>query len=155
MSTTTDHETAPHPQDLLAELADRQAITDLLRRWGADLDDQRFDKLATVFAADATITTPGGHADGLPAIHAQAVRNHDPEVATQHRQSDLVIDLDGDRATARANYVGVFAQGEGRYAPPSVFRIGAVYRLELVRTPDGWRIRSMRMDPVWADGERP
>lgn len=155
MSTTTDPRAATRSHDLLADVADRLAITDLLHRWGAHLDDQRFDALVSAFAADATISTPGGQAEGLGAIRAQAVRNHIPEVATQHRASDLVIDLDGDRATARANYVGVFAQGQGRYAPPSVFQVGSVYRFELVRTPDGWRIRSLQMEPVWADGERP
>jgi 3-phenylpropionate/cinnamic acid dioxygenase small subunit len=154
MSTTTVHDATRSP-DLLAELADREAIIDLLHRLGATLDDQRFDELASVFAADATVTTPGGQAQGLDAIHAQATRNHIPEVATQHRMSDLVLDLDGDRATVRANYVGVFAQGEGRFAPPSVFQVGSIYRFELVRTTDGWRIRSMLMQPVWADGERP
>jgi hypothetical protein len=35
-----------------------------------------------------------------------------------------------------------------------VFQIGSVYRLGLVRTAEGWRIRSMEMQPTWAAGER-
>jgi hypothetical protein len=108
-----------------------------------------------VFSTDATITTPGGRAQGVEAIRAQASANHLPDVVTQHLLVDLVLDIEGDRATARANSVNVFARGEGRYAPPSVFRIGAVSRFELARTSDGWRIATMLMQPIWADGERP
>ena len=154
MSTTTAPDPTPSRQ-ALAELADRQAIGDLLHRWGAILDELRLDELRSVFTADATLTTPGGHAEGLDAIVAQAGRNHDDAVRTQHLLSDLVVDLDGDQASARANYVGVFAKGEGRYAPPPVFTIGSVYRLGFLRTAGGWRIRSMEMQPTWAAGERP
>jgi 3-phenylpropionate/cinnamic acid dioxygenase small subunit len=153
MSTTTVPDTTTSRQ-ALAELADRQAISDLLHRWGAILDELRLDDLRSVFTADAALTTPGGHAEGIDAILAQAGRNHDPAVRTQHLMGDLVLDLDGDRASARANYVGVFAKGEGRFAPPPVFQIGSVYRLGLVRTAEGWRIRSMEMQPTWAAGER-
>lgn len=145
MSITSTHDT----------VADQLAIADVLHRWGASLDEQDFDVLLSVFADDATITTPGGQSTGAEAVRAQAVANHIPEVRTQHRMSDLIVDLDGDRAGARANYVGVFAKGDGKYAPPSVFQIGSVCRFELVRTADRWQIKSFTMHPVWADGERP
>jgi hypothetical protein len=141
--------------ETLRELIDRETISDLIHRLGAVLDDQRFDDLALVFGEDASITTPGGHAEGLDAIVAQAARNHTPELRTQHLATDLVIDLDGDRARARANYVGVFAVGSGDPAPAPRFQIGSVYRFDLVRTADGWRLHSMEMLPTWAAGERP
>jgi hypothetical protein len=146
---------ATSERDALTELIDRQAIADLIHRFGAILDEQRFDELATIFAEDASVTTPGGQADGLDAIVAQASRNHTSDLHTQHLQTDLVVDLDGDRARARANYVGVFATGSGSLAPAPHFQIGSVYRFQLVRTAGGWRLRSMEMDPVWAVGDRP
>jgi hypothetical protein len=142
-------------QQTLRELIDRQAISDLIHRFGAVLDEQRFDDLALVFAEDAAVTTPGGHAEGIDAIAAQAARNHTPELRTQHLATDLVVDLDGGRARARANYVGVFAVGSGDPAPAPQFQIGSVYRFELIRTADGWRLHSMEMLPTWAVGERP
>lgn len=159
--TTTDTPTsasasAPVSQQALRELLDRAAITDLLARWGAILDEKRLDDLRSTFADDAEITTPGGHAEGIDAILTQAGRHEDPDLRTQHLMSDLVLDLDGDTATARANYVGIFARGEGDVlAPPPVFEVGFVYRLGLVRTVDGWRIRSMVQHPTWINGERP
>ena len=139
----------------LGELIDRAAITELIHRFGAVLDEQRFDDLQSIFANDATITTPGGHAEGIDAIAAQASRNHTPDLHTQHVATDLVVDLDGERAHARANYVGTFATGTGSPAPPPRFQIGSVYHFELVHTADGWRLQSMEMHPIWAEGERP
>ena len=145
----------PSEQETLRKLIDRETIRDLIHRLGAVLDEQRFDDLTLVFAEDAAITTPGGHAEGLDAIVAQAARNHAPELRTQHLATDLVIDLDGDRARARANYVGVFAIGSGDPAPAPRFQIGSVYSFDLVRTGDGWRLHAMEMLPTWAVGERP
>lgn len=139
----------------LAGLVDREAIVELIHRFGAVLDEQRFDDLRSVFAEDASVTTPGGHAEGIEAVVAQASRNDAADLRTQHLVTDLVVDLDGDRAFARGNYVGVFATGEGSPAPPPQFQIGSVFRFALARTADGWRLRSMEMQPVWAIGERP
>jgi hypothetical protein len=139
----------------LAELVDRQAIADLIHRLGAVLDEQRFDDLRSIFVDDTSVTTPGGHARGVDAVVAQARRNHNPEVSTQHLATSLVVDLDGDRAVARANVVGIFAAGEGSPAPAPRYQLGLVYRFELARTPAGWRVHSMEQRPVWAAGERP
>ena len=68
-------------RDELAALMDREAIGDLLRRFGVVLDEQRFDDLTSVFATNASISTPGGHAEGIDAIVAQASRNHTPSYA--------------------------------------------------------------------------
>jgi hypothetical protein len=154
VSASAIHDTISQ-QARLAELVDREAIVDLIHRFGVVLDEQRFDDLRSIFAEDASVITPGGHAEGIEAVVAQATRNHNPELRTQHLVTDLVVDLDGDGALARGNYVGVFATGEGSPAPAPQFQIGSVYRLELIRTADGWRLRSMEMRPVWATGERP
>jgi 3-phenylpropionate/cinnamic acid dioxygenase small subunit len=151
---TTISETASE-LERLKEVLDREAISDLIHRFGVVLDDQRFDDLQSVFAEDATITTPGGRAQGLDAIVAQATRNHTPELRTQHLVTDLVVDLDGERARARANYLAVFFTGSGDPAPSPRFQIGSVYRFELVRTTGGWRLHTMEMLPTWAVGERP
>jgi 3-phenylpropionate/cinnamic acid dioxygenase small subunit len=151
---TTISETASE-LERLKEVLDREAISDLIHRFCVVLDDQRFDDLQSVFAEDATITTPGGRAQGLDAIVAQATRNHTPELRTQHLVTDLVVDLDGERARARANYLAVFATGSGDPAPSPRFQIGSVYRFELVRTTGGWRLHTMEMLPTWAVGERP
>src|SRR4029453_11267487 len=111
----------------LRQLIDRETISDLIHRLGTVLDERRFEDLALVFAEDGAITTPGGHAEGVDAIVAQAARNHTPELHTQHFAAGLVVDLGGHRARARANCVAVFAVGSGDPAPAPQFQICSVY----------------------------
>jgi len=155
ITTGTTATTTPSQPEQLTRLLDREAIVNLLERWAALLDEQRFDDLRSVFAADASITTPRGHAEGIEAILTQAWRGHRPEVRTQHLMTGYNVDIDDDRASVRVNYVGIFATGDGPIAPAPVFKIGSVYHLQLVRTDDGWRIHSLEMRPSWAEGEPP
>jgi SnoaL-like domain len=155
VTTTTTQRTSTNQQDALAGLIDRAAIADLIHRLGVILDEKRFDELGSIFVPEATVTSPGGHAEGIDAIAAQARRNHRPDLHTQHLATDLVVDLDGDSAQARGNYIGVFATRNGSLASAPQFQIGSVYRFGLVRTTDGWRMRSMEMHPTWAAGNAP
>jgi hypothetical protein len=162
MSTTTDTTPSQPGQQELQELLDEAALDRIVRRLGTMLDEHRFELWPTLFTADATVATPGGRSQGEEAIVAQARRNHRPGIVTQHRISDVVVDLDGDRAAVRANYVGTFVKSDGPVGPGEptltqapVFEIGSVYRFEGVRTAEGWRLRSMEMHPIWEVGERP
>ncbi|QHT55928.1 DUF4440 domain-containing protein [Cellulomonas sp. H30R-01] len=127
---------------------------DLVARLGAGLDEGRFDGLRTLLTADATVTTPGGHAEGEDAVVAQAARNHAAGTRYQHRFTDVVTDVLSDGATAhvRANLT-LRVVPSGADAP--VTEAGSVYRLTTRRTADGWRIRDLVVEPVWRTGEVP
>jgi hypothetical protein len=156
MSTTTD--------TTLQQLADHYEISDLVSRLGLVLDEGRFDEMRSLLVEDATARTPGGTAEGRDAMIAQASRNHRPDQPIQHLITNLLVDLDGDRADARANLVvhfgppdgataGPVAPGPGApLAPPVEFTLGEVYRFELVRTPEGWRFSRIETSPVWTAG---
>jgi hypothetical protein len=94
----------------LQELADRADLADLLARQGRWLDEQRFDGAASIFTEDATIRTQSGQSQGLQALTAQARRIHASFAATQHVTSGVLIDIDGDRATMRANLIATFVR---------------------------------------------
>lgn len=132
------------------ELVDRREIAVLVHRLGASLDEGRFEDMRSIFVEDAAARTPGGSAEGLDAVIAQASRNHSPDERIQHLISDLLIDLDGDRASIRANLIVTFAaiaDGSG-----SLRRLGEVYRFEAGRTAAGWRLTSVESVPVWTSG---
>lgn len=136
--------------DLIESLADRAEITDLVSRLTAGLDEHRFDELLTLFVEDAIAQTPGGTAEGREAIVMQATRNHRDFDRLQHLVTGVLIDLDGDQATARANVVGVF----GRSIEDAPARaLGGAYRFEFVRTEEGWRFKTVAVRPVWHTGE--
>jgi hypothetical protein len=126
---------------LLQDLTDRQAITDLVSRLGLWLDEGRFDEAPSILTDDVAVSTPGGQASGIERVIAQARRNHQFE-ALQHVISNVLIDLDGDRADVRANLVATFV-GSG------VEQHGERYRFVAVRRPEGWRFARVEVEPVW------
>ena len=132
-------------QPTLHELADRQAITDLVSRLGAWLDDKRFDDAPSVLTEDVSVATPGGTAQGIERVAGQARRNHEG-YETHHVITNVLVDLDGDRAAARANLTVTFA------GPEAQFSMGERYRFEARRTPDGWRLSRIEVAPVWRSG---
>ncbi|ADB53004.1 nuclear transport factor 2 family protein [Conexibacter woesei] len=126
------------------ELTDRSEIADLVARLGAWLDRQRpDDDPRTIFDAGVAVSTPGGTAEGIDAVIAQATRNHAAH-RTQHAISDLLIDLDeaGERATVGANLIVTFA------SEPLV-QLGERYRFETVRGAAGWRLARVEVMPIW------
>ena len=127
------------------ELADRQAIADLVSRLGAWLDDKRFDEAASVLTEDVTVATPGGTAEGIERVVAQARRNHEG-YETQHVITNVLVDIDGDRAAARANLTVTFASAS------SHFTMGERYRFAAARTPAGWRLSRIEVAPIWRTG---
>jgi hypothetical protein len=137
--------------ELLRELADRQAIAEVLIRYATALDTREWKLLAACFTADAVADYGelGGVNEGLDAIES-VVRSLEGFDATQHLIGNIAIDLAGDRASAtcylQAQHVVRGTEGgEG-------FAIGGTYRDRLVRTNDGWRIAHRTLEPSWQDG---
>jgi ketosteroid isomerase-like protein len=121
---------------------DRQDITDLISRLGRWLDDKAFDDARSVLTEDVTVSTPGGQADGIEHVIAQASRNH--QVPTQHLITNVLVAVDGDTATATANLLVTFAGSV-------LERQGERYRFEAKCTPDGWRLSRVEVTPVWRE----
>jgi hypothetical protein len=142
----------------LQQLVDRSEIADLVNRLGVALDQGNSDELRSLLVEDATVRTPGGTAEGREAVIAQASRNHPPEQPIQHVITNVLIDLDGARAQARANlvvYFGPLAGGSDPtvpLAPPLEYTTGEVYDYELVRASQGWRFLRIQTTPVWRSG---
>jgi hypothetical protein len=142
----------------LRALVDRAEITDLVHRLGVVLDEGPADDLRALLVENATVRTPGGAAEGLEAVIAQAGRNHPPQQPIQHVITNVLIDLAGAHARARANLVVSFgplagaSDPAGPLAPPVEYTTGEVYHYDLVRTPDGWRFSRIQTTPVWRSG---
>ena len=142
----------------LRALIDREEIAALVDRLGVALDEGPVDDMRSLLVPEATVRTPGGVSEGREAVIAQAARNHPPEQPIQHVITNLLVDLDGATATARANLVVHFGPLAGAPdpavppAPPVEYTTGEVYHFDLVRTPDGWRFSGIRATPLWRSG---
>jgi hypothetical protein len=126
----------------MTDCEDREAIRHLMAAYNINGDRARVAELADVFTEDGVIAFSGEETCGRAAIVARlsggGTRNPALQVSRHHLTTSL-IELDGDRATARSYFQVLTNRGldhHGHYAD------------RLVRTADGWRIarREVRID---------
>ena len=144
--------TAPTSTDV-AELIDRVAVSDLLAAYCSALDAQDWARLREVFVPDAecdygTLGNPKG-ADAIVSLVSSTLTGLD---ATQHLVGNVVVRLNGDRASADcyliSQHVRTGTPGGDHYL------LGGRYEDRLVRTPEGWRIAFRRLHRMWVMGNR-
>ncbi|WP_099021536.1 nuclear transport factor 2 family protein [Mycolicibacterium palauense] len=124
---------------------DRQDIGDVLIRYATGIDRRDWTLFATAFTDDCMLDYGEiGCWEGVGAVTEFMERSHALAGHTLHRMSNQVIDVAGDRATARTYVDGLILAPDGA---AGVNAIG-IYDDELVRTDTGWRIARRRFTPV-------
>ena len=130
---------------------DRVAIADLIARYAHVVDSGNFDALDGLFTADARIdfTAFGGPAGSLGDIKQFLHDSLGIFRRTQHLMGLPLIDVDGDRATARTSCTNpmVIDDPDGT---TKVWLIGLWYDDEFARTDDGWRFTSRRQERCYS-----
>jgi len=122
-------------------LEDKEAIRELLSEYCFRMDAFQFAELGELFTEDGEWIAPYSQARGPAEIAQLMARNIPAEPRRKHFILNSLIELDGDRATARTSYL-VILQAAGSSLVPSV---AGTYMDVLVRTPDGWRFRERRL----------
>ncbi len=120
--------------------SDRAQIADVLIRYATGIDQKDWtlfrscwtDRIDVDYHQLGTFTDP----DAFTEVMAQV---HGPMGPTYHRMGNVVIDVDGDRATVRS-YVHAVLMLRPDDGENWIDAVGH-YDDELVRTGDGWRIR--------------
>ena len=145
------------PRDLsIRELSDRLAINDLLVRYTRAIDTKDWNLLDTCFTPDADVdyTATGGVAGKYPEVRAWLAKALTPFPITVHYVTNSIVNLDGDRATARTLVFNpmFFANPDGSLHD---FTVGATYVDELVWTADGWRIAKRSEEAGYMQGQLP
>ncbi|MBO2452116.1 nuclear transport factor 2 family protein [Actinomadura barringtoniae] len=129
-----------------ALIADRIEIADLFTRFALLLDEGRWDDADTVFADDVAVHSPrGGELRGIDKVAAFMRQGEVEGQRTQHTTTDLLVELDGDKAAASSNSL-VYYYRDGQ-APH--FTGGLRQACSVVRTPAGWRLSEVRITPAW------
>jgi 3-phenylpropionate/cinnamic acid dioxygenase small subunit len=119
---------------------DKDAIRDLLHRYCFYMDEGRFVELAALFAEDGEWIAPYRTARGREDIAAWLAQSVPPQPRRMHYVMNSLIECDGDRATAKSNYLVVV---EGPSGPiPSVC---GTYDDILVKMSEGWRFQRRRL----------
>lgn len=132
------------------DLLDCDEIEQLISRLAAALDERRIEQFEQIFAADVQASFPFGSVDGIEQMGAIARRNLAPYEKTQHVITNVLVQLDGDRADVRAHLIAVHVPVAAE--PSTHFDVGATYRFAVRRTDDGWRLARLELTPVWTSG---
>lgn len=140
----------------LQELIDRAEITDAITRYTLAIDDGDFDRLDTVFTADAHIdyTESGGVSDTFAVVKgwlAEAL----PGFSTHriHMVGQVAFDFvdSRDEAAVTAYFHNPMRIADGR-GGERVVEVGGMYQHTFVRTEAGWRSRRLHEKVVWTRG---
>ncbi len=131
----------------LQEISDRMEIADLLARYSAAIDGRNWDDLDVLFTEDAVIdyTEMGGIAGSLADQKAFLRANMGAFAGFQHLTATSTYDIDGDTARVRTICFNPMVVDDRH-----VFFCGLWYRDVLVRTEQGWRIRTRHEDRGWS-----
>ncbi|MBT2367099.1 nuclear transport factor 2 family protein [Streptomyces sp. ISL-10] len=138
----------------LRALTDRAEITDLLDRYLRSLDEGVIDEeWARAFhTEDVTAEMPVGTVHGRDAVLATVGRAMALFDRTVHLGAGPVIEIDGDRATARGAQLSTHVLADGS---EEVFVSAGRTDTELVRTTAGWRISATALRIAWTQGTPP
>ena len=132
--------------DTLRELADRQAITDLIHAYCLHFDNNEPEAVAALFTEDATVDYGPESATifGSAAIAATiAVGLEQTFAATSHHVSNIQITFDGPDHARAVSYLYAWH----RYVDGSPDgELWGRYRHRLVRTAAGWRFSELLLE---------
>ena len=138
----------------LQQISDRLEITDVITRYTRAIDTGDWDKLDTVFTADAAIdyTESGGIAAGFAEVKpwlAEMLPAFFPK--RMHTIGQVDVEVSGDEATATAYFHNPMPMSDGK-GGEKIVEIGGLYHHTLTRTADGWRSRRLYEEVVWRRG---
>lgn len=133
----------------LQSLIDRAEITDLLTRYARAVDRKDWGLFRSVFTPDARIdyTQVGGVAGNLDEVVGFLEQVMPMFETMQHLISNIDIAIDGDEAK-----VAAMVYNPLKLPDSPMWATGGWYHHELVRTPEGWRSRSLVEEAGWFDG---
>ena len=126
-------------------IEEKDAIREVLAEYCFALDGGRYDDMAALFTEDGTWDTAFGAATGRAAIAGQArdirVRAGDNRPRAVHLTTNIVVALDGERATVRSNWTVVQNSPDG----PKIGSGGA-YADQMAKENGRWLFHYRKID---------
>lgn len=132
-------------------LEDKDAIREVLGTYCFHLDSGDFEAMAGLFTEDGTWHTDFGTGTGRAGIveHARSLRKGDaPRPRGVHLTTNIVIALNGDRATVRSNWIVAQNTDSG----PKISSAGG-YADDMVKRDGRWLFQYRKIDRFIAEGK--
>jgi len=121
---------------MISAADEKDAIRELMARYCHALDACQFGEVASLFVQDGEWTTTYGSARGshqIEALLTSVVPKPGEGPQRKHYITNIVITLDGDRASARSDYL-VVRESEGGLMPV----MGGTYMDTFVKREGSW-----------------
>lgn len=130
-------------------ISDEREIAALLNRYARAVDTKDWALYRSVFTADAYVDyASAGAVAGTRDEAADWLSQAFTAIAmSMHYITNVETEIDGDTATVRAMFYNPFQL----VGTSELSFCGGYYHHELVRTPAGWRSRSLREENAWFD----
>lgn len=141
---------APAGTDVVAAMAHREQIRELIGRYCERLDEYDIAEVAATFTPDAVADYGpgrGGVLEGREAIAARIATGQAAFARTHHQVGQISIELIGDAASATTT---VLAWHERHDGTRDLLGLRYIDRLE--STVEGWRIHRRRVEVTIVDG---
>jgi SnoaL-like domain len=125
------------------DLAEKDAIRELMAEYCFRLDNDRFADMAALFTADGTWDTAFGKGTSHTEIEAlvRHIRGTGPRPRAIHHVTNIVIKLDGTTAKSFSNWLTVQNSDQG----PKIGSAGS-YTDDLVKRDGQWLFRYRKID---------
>ncbi len=127
------------------QLADRQAIIEVIDRYATSLDAKDYQRFMTCFSEDA-IVHYSDDLVGPESTAAYAKAALDQFSSTQHLLGNYEINLDGDQATAQTYMHASHITSEGE-----IWVVGGTYIDRFERRDGEWKIIERTLDGKWSE----
>jgi hypothetical protein len=128
----------------MSELAEKDAIREVMAEYCFCLDNDRFSDMAALFTDDGTWDTAFGKGTGHAGVEAlvRRLRTSDtPLPRAIHHVTNVVIKVDGATATGFSNWVTVQNSPQG----PKIGSAGS-YADEMAKQDGKWLFRYRKID---------
>jgi hypothetical protein len=127
----------------MSDLAEKDAIRELMAEYCFRLDNDRFAEMAALFTADGTWDTAFGKGTGQAGIEAlvRRIRGSGPRARVIHHVTNIVIRLEGASAKCFSNWVTVENSAQG----PRIGSAGS-YSDDVVKQDGRWLFRYRKID---------
>jgi SnoaL-like domain len=134
----------------IQHISGRLEIQDILTRYCYAVDDRDWDTYRQLFTPDAVIddTVSGGIKSGVEEHIAYMRKALSNVLISQHAISTILVELNGNEAGVRAHCSCPMVLDTGENNRHVMFQ-GLWYRNSLIRTGEGWRIRSLLEEGYW------